>query len=48
MLNPTQCDDSEHFNAQDEQLAQSQAEISLKFSAFFGSLSHKTVFFQYL
>ena len=28
VLNPTQCDDSEHFNAQDEQLAQSQAEIS--------------------
>ena len=28
VLNPTQCDDSEQFNAQDEQLAQSQAEIS--------------------
>ena len=28
VLYPTYCDDSEHFNAQDEHLAQSEAEIS--------------------
>ena len=28
MLYPTQCDDSEHFNLQDEHLAQSEAKIS--------------------
>ena len=43
MLNPTDCDDSEHFNAQDEQWAQSQAEISW-ISAFFGSLSQNHLF----